>query len=195
MQAAQTPKYCCLMDNCNTSFARQADLQRHYDHKHTPLDQQKTWYCDWKTCPRSEQGSRDALKRLSASSSSSSSSASNRMTGIGPFTRKDHYKAHLREQHQEAIPKRDAKNDPGWMEGKRLNIKYWRCGKCLKRVWIQSQRMAGRDEYTCCNCGSPCDKEVLEGRSRMFAAGASSLDSGSGGGASSLSSSSRKSKY
>lgn len=188
------------MDNCNTSFARQADLQRHYDHKHTPIDQQKTWYCDWKTCPRSEQGSRDALKRLSAGSSSSSSSSSSasapnsRLTGIGPFTRKDHFKAHLREQHQEAIPKRDAKADPGWLDGKRLKEEWWRCGKCLKRVWIQTQRAAGRSEYTCCNCGSPCDQEVLEGRARIFAAGAGGSSSGSGSAGGVLGSSSRKSK-
>lgn len=135
------------------------------------------------------------MKRLSASSSSSAASASSnnnsRLTGVGPFTRKDHFKAHLREQHMEAIPKRDAKADPGWMDGKRLKEEWWRCGKCLKRVWIQSQRDQGRSEYTCCNCGSPCDQEVLEGRSRMFAAAAAASSSGStsGGGGSS-----RKSK-
>lgn len=133
---------------------------------HTPIDKQQTWYCDWKTCTRSESGYRDALERLGQAANQQP-----KPTGIGPFTRKDHFKAHLREQHQEAIPKRDAKADPHWAAGKTLKEEWWRCGKCLKRVWIQKQRTEHRNEYTCCNCGAPCDQEVFDERVRRFAAG------------------------
>ncbi|CAN8106233.1 unnamed protein product [Discula destructiva] len=173
MQSSQPPKYCCLERNCNTSFARQADLQRHYSHKHLPLDKQQTWYCDWKTCPRSESGYREALERLGQAPN-----AQQKQTGMGPFTRKDHYMAHLRDIHQEPIPKRDPKADPGWMSGRIFKPEYWRCGKCLKRVWIQRQRDAGRNEYSCCNCGAPCHQEVMNERARRFAsAGGSSAGS------------------
>lgn len=160
MQESQPAKYPCLI--CTQSFARQADLKRHYDHMHSPAENLDRFYCDYKQCLRSEKGSRQAQERMG------SQPPSEKVAGIGPFTRKDHFKAHLREQHQEALPKRDPRKDPGWLDGKILKEEWWRCVKCLKRVWIHKQRDENRNEYMCCNCGAPCDQEVLNARQRRF---------------------------
>lgn len=171
IQENQPVKYLCLI--CTQSFARQADLKRHYDHKHSPAENLDQFYCDYKQCLRSEHGYRLALERMGQS-------PREKVSGIGPFTRKDHFKAHLREQHQEALPKRDTKNDPRWLSGKIMKAEWWRCVKCLKRVWIQKQRDQMRDEYICCDCGTPCDQEVLNARQKMFnSASASASNSAS----------------
>lgn len=172
-QPDQPARFPCLVKDCpRTTFARQADLDRHYKHKHlSPELLAEVWYCDWSKCLRSENGYHDALARLGQQASSSGSSQ--KPTGIGPFTRKDHFIAHLREQHQEAIPKSGSRRDPNWIAGKVLQKRWWRC-KCLRRVCVQTQRERGGSEYTCGDCGATCDQEVIEARSRQFG--------GSGGG-------------
>jgi hypothetical protein len=64
-----------------------------------------------------------------------------------PFTRKDHYRDHLRDFHKEPIGcakgEKTAKDrnkwpvaQKTWLDERRYNSKWWRCAKCLVRVNI-----------------------------------------------------------
>lgn len=127
---------------------------------HGSKENLEKWYCDYKTCVRSERYVRDAEAAAAADHSPSPGGAVSQ--GYGAFTRKDHYKAHLREFHKEALPKRNTKDDPNWMDGKTIKEDWWRCLKCLKRVWIK------KSGSTCWNCKSSMDKDVKDVRQRKL---------------------------
>lgn len=75
MVADDSPRYPCLMPNCEGVFTRAADLDRHYTTVHRQgglIDCRHVW------CGR---------------------------TGDRGFSRRDHYREHLREVHREDIPR------------------------------------------------------------------------------------------
>lgn len=142
--STQQCKYACPFAGCETFHAMQADLQRHYEDKHTPVGQLKTWSCDCKDYSRSHQGGDprkhlaggDPRKHLADGDPHTHLVHLRRVLGtsillVGPFTRKDHFKAHRRDRHQEPIPKRDGRLDLGWLDGSTLKEEWWRCGSGL----------------------------------------------------------------
>ncbi|KAF3760837.1 hypothetical protein M406DRAFT_353568 [Cryphonectria parasitica EP155] len=148
-QANCKDQYQCLNQGCEAEpFSRHADLVRHYRHVHAPKSQLKQYYCDYKSCRRSK-------TRQSPSARDEDQ--------VIPFTRKDHYKAHLRDFHLEALPKRSAKDDPDWATEKQLKRTWWRCVRCLKRNWL----LEGSPKYVC-NCGTELDPEIQNERRRLF---------------------------
>jgi hypothetical protein len=116
-------------------FKRPADLERHYRNVHGGPDQKEEFYCDYPPC-----------KRLR-----------------GPFTRKDHFRDHLRDYHKEDIgcakgekqldKKKWIKRQEAWIEERKIVADWWRCPKCLHRVHI------AESDYKCQICTTTCDQE------------------------------------
>lgn len=126
------------------------------DHMHGSRKNLEKWYCDRKNCNRSEKGYQAMLERTgrvadSQDNSNGSNNNNGRDSGQGPFSRKDHLKAHLRDIHKEPLWKRNPKDDPNWLEGKTINDDWWRCPKCLSRVYVK------KSGWT---CPSPCDLKL-----------------------------------
>ncbi|KAF7861507.1 hypothetical protein EAF04_008070 [Stromatinia cepivora] len=121
-------------------FRRPADLERHYRHIHGDADQRLSFPCDYKPCSRSK----------------------------GAFTRKDHYRDHLKDFHKEDIgTAKKPKNakDPtiqalqqAWLEERQIDPRWWRCRRCLQRVYVET------NGYKCTTCNEECEKERIEAR-------------------------------
>ncbi|KAI8633666.1 hypothetical protein F5Y19DRAFT_470907 [Xylariaceae sp. FL1651] len=107
-------RFLCLETGCTSSFRRKADLQRHLQQMHTPVEQKTKFYCDWKRCARS----------------------------TAPFHRLDHCRDHYREYHKEDMVRRGGahKEDSSWWASRNINDEWWRCTRCLDRVDINEYR-------------------------------------------------------
>lgn len=80
-----------------------------------------------------------------------------------PFTRKDHFRDHLRDYHKEdlgcakgeKIYKREKwlKLQECWIAERKIEARWWRCPKCLIRVQID------KSGFECPDCKLPCDGE------------------------------------
>jgi hypothetical protein len=128
-------------NNKSNVFGRLADLERHYKVVHAP-DQIETFPCDYRKCNRSTE----------------------------PFTRKDHYRDHLRDYHKEDIgsAKTDkmAKNNKeiyanlqrDWLKERYTRPGSWRCGKCLVKVDV---KIHGWD---CPECKTSCEGDRVKVR-------------------------------
>ncbi|KAG0651984.1 hypothetical protein D0Z07_1164 [Hyphodiscus hymeniophilus] len=161
----------CMYPGCDAkTFKRPADLERHYRNVHGTSDQKDNFFCDYSPCK-----------------------------ARGAFTRKDHFRDHLRDYHKEDIgsmKKSDKKNpqkldekkwvylQAEWVAERKIGTKWWRCPKCLERIQI------AESGYDCQSCKSPCDRErkqrieaVRTIRSRAtYAAPASSTSAAMDGG-------------
>ncbi|KAL7796038.1 hypothetical protein V8C37DRAFT_400495 [Trichoderma ceciliae] len=121
---------CCLHPGCDAKpFKRRADLDRHYKHKHAPASLKESYHCDYARCGRR----RD------------------------PFHRRDHFRDHLRDFHREDIEKRGVAAKEDWFEGRNASHTWWRCTKCLKRIYISRH---GYECPTCRTCLQPKRKEI-----------------------------------
>ncbi|KAG6041785.1 hypothetical protein E4U41_001997 [Claviceps citrina] len=130
---------CCLYPGCDAKpFRRRADLDRHYKHRHATDAQKISFNCDYPRCSRR----RD------------------------PFHRLDHFRDHLREFHKEDIEKRGSGSGSGssvneeWLEDRRVSSTWWRCPKCLHRIYIK------HNGYECPDCKTPCQAKRIEARRR-----------------------------
>jgi hypothetical protein len=127
--------------NRSNVFSRPADLERHYKLVHAP-DQKGIFSCDYRKCARSK----DA------------------------FTRKDHYRDHLRDYHKEDIGSakmdKKAKNNKeeyaklqqDWLKERNTRPGSWRCGRCLVKVDV---RIHGWD---CPECKTSCEEDRVKAR-------------------------------
>ncbi|KAH7149177.1 hypothetical protein B0J13DRAFT_621067 [Dactylonectria estremocensis] len=121
----------CLSPGCNARpFRRCADLQRHYRNTHAPESQKDSYWCDYPRCTRYRE----------------------------PFHRRDHFRDHLREYHREDIQKRGDTVDEDWLEGRYAPSTWWRCHRCLVRVYI------ARNGYECPGCKTSCEPKRKEKR-------------------------------
>ncbi|KAK1750805.1 hypothetical protein QBC47DRAFT_308809 [Echria macrotheca] len=89
----------------------------------------KSYYCDYRKCARKD----------------------------SPFSRQDHFRDHIRDQHLEDLPVRGKPSDARWWSernNKPMIERWWRCNKCLThRVSIDV------DGYVCSKCGNACELE------------------------------------
>ncbi|EXV02422.1 hypothetical protein X797_004552 [Metarhizium robertsii] len=132
-QSGRDYPVCCLYPGCNAKpFKRRADLDRHYKHRHASESQKVSFNCDYPRCSRR----RD------------------------PFHRLDHFRDHLREFHKEDIEKRGGSINEEWLEDRRVSSTWWRCSKCLKRIYID------QDGYECPHCKTTCQPKRKEARRR-----------------------------
>ncbi|RFU30969.1 hypothetical protein B7463_g5364, partial [Scytalidium lignicola] len=116
-------------------FKRLADLDRHYKNVHDAATE--SFACDYLRCTRSSE----------------------------PFTRKDHYRDHLRDFHKEDLGSYKRPKDENWPEKqrewlseRRLSPNWWRCSRCLIRVQVKEHG------YQCPTCKSPCDESRIKHR-------------------------------
>jgi hypothetical protein len=80
-----------------------------------------------------------------------------------PFTRKDHFRDHLRDYHKEDLgsakgekqfeKKKWLKLQEAWVAERKIIPKWWRCPKCLHRIQI------AESGFECRDCKRPCDRE------------------------------------
>jgi hypothetical protein len=123
--------YTCLYPGCEaTPFKRPADLARHLDVCHTPETTRETFPCDYTKCSRNKK----------------------------PFTRRDHYREHLREYHNEDIEKRNCKVDDEWFENRNTTKSWWRCQRCLERTSVKTYG------FECPKCKNSCPKARQQAR-------------------------------
>jgi hypothetical protein len=125
-----------------TCFGRPADLDRHYQNVHADADMRKKFICDYSKCGRSQD----------------------------PFTRKDHYRDHLRDFHKEDIGCAKGENSKTktkeiweieqeqWKHERKIYPHYWRCSRCLDRITVS------RDNWECPRCKTPCERERINAR-------------------------------
>lgn len=122
---------------------RPADLVRHYKNVHASLDQKDLFLCDYEKCGRSE----------------------------GPFTRKDHYRDHLKDYHREDLGcakgqkklSRDIWNaaQEQWLSERVIYPGYWRCSRCLDRIYVA---IGG---WECPRCKTTCEVERIDARKKL----------------------------
>lgn len=125
-QEVQSAMHVCDIPDCETTkpFKRKADLQRHHEQRHQTQEQKKRFDCDYSKCDRHQT----------------------------PFHRMDHFRDHYRDFHKEELPRKRGESDEWYAEkAKTASKRWWRCVKCLNRVYIKE---SGFD----CSCGSTCDK-------------------------------------
>ncbi|CAF3519061.1 hypothetical protein SNK03_003737 [Fusarium graminearum] len=121
----------CLHPGCPARpFKRTADLLRHYKNTHAPESSKDVYLCDYPRCGRS----RD------------------------PFHRRDHFRDHLREYHREDIQKRGATVNEEWLEGRYAPAAWWRCQRCLVRVYVS------KNGFECPGCKTSCESKRKEKR-------------------------------
>jgi hypothetical protein len=111
---------------------------------HSHSDTQDTYHCDYPKCNRH----RD------------------------PFTRKDHYRDHLRDFHLEDIGcakdekirkgKKGEKEQRIWLSERKISPERWRCGKCLV------MNMVSGSGWTCQSCQIPCGEEQRSRRESLL---------------------------
>ncbi|KUJ15771.1 uncharacterized protein LY89DRAFT_587406 [Mollisia scopiformis] len=123
-----------------TVFTRPADLDRHYKNVHASPDQKDSFPCDYAPCGRH----------------------------LDPFTRKDHYRDHLRDYHKEDLgcakmPKKLGRKvgpaeQAAWLSERKVSRRWWRCARCLVRRQVQV------DGWECPNCKSSCEQDRIDAR-------------------------------
>lgn len=123
-------------------FGRPADLDRHYQNVHADDDQKRKFYCDFPRCARAHD----------------------------PFTRKDHYRDHLKDYHKEDIgsakgerSKTKSKDlwqmeQEQWLLERVIFPHYWRCSKCLDRITVS------KNGWDCPRCKTTCEGDRIEAR-------------------------------
>ena len=140
----------CLHPGCKQKpFGRSADLDRHIQKIHFPDSQKEQHNCDYQNCQR---------HKPDKSTSKSQNTA---------FTRRDHYRDHLRDYHKEDILKRGrgTQDVTDWLRDRffHKNATWWRCSKCLNRIFI------AKDGWECPECRQMCERERKEVRLEMTA--------------------------
>ncbi|CZR60519.1 uncharacterized protein PAC_10415 [Phialocephala subalpina] len=128
-----------------TVFTRPADLERHYKNVHASSDQKDSFRCDYPKCVRYHE----------------------------PFTRKDHYRDHLRDYHKEDIgcakgEKKIARREwaavqKAWLAERKNSSRWWRCARCLVR------RQVNEDGWECSGCKNSCEQERVDARLKQQA--------------------------
>ncbi|RYP78840.1 hypothetical protein DL771_000225 [Monosporascus sp. 5C6A] len=122
------PLNICLRPGCNSKpFKRKADLDRHYQQVHWDSSIKPSFPCDYTRCTRFTK----------------------------PFFRADHYRDHCRDYHREDLLRRSPskKETNEWWADRIIHKKWWRCSKCLQRVYIQQHG------FECHNCKTPCEPQ------------------------------------
>ncbi|KAK4447870.1 hypothetical protein QBC34DRAFT_271914, partial [Podospora aff. communis PSN243] len=112
-KSSEKAMYACRAPDCSKVFGRSADLDRHEKMIHTEEVNRKSYYCDYKRCPRHK----------------------------NPFFRQDHYRDHYRDQHYEDLPRRSVRPDEEWWASRAsaLGKRWFRCNRCLvQRVDIST---------------------------------------------------------
>jgi RecJ-like exonuclease len=120
-----------------------------YRNVHAKLEQKDRFPCDYPKCVRSEKGAQV------------------------PFTRKDHYRDHLRDFHKEDLgavkcEKKKPKSREEWEAEQRqwlgervIYPHYWRCTKCLDRIIVVE------NGWECSRCKATCEIERSDARKRL----------------------------
>ncbi|KAH6674305.1 hypothetical protein B0J14DRAFT_480663 [Halenospora varia] len=135
---------CWKANNGRPAFGRPADLERHYRQVHAPDHQKESYPCDRNQCNR----------------------------GKDPFTRKDHFRDHLKDFHKEDIGsckgeknatspserKKWAARQKIWEAERVIFEHWWRCAKCLQRVYVADQG------WHCTTCKRDCELPRREAR-------------------------------
>lgn len=128
----------CQYPGCDrrlwNSFKRQSDLDRHFRSVHV-TEPEHTFHCDYPRCT----AGRNLL----------------------PFTRKDHYREHLRDYHKE-----DTGGFKGigkgasiqWFKERIIKHDRWRCTSCLVMIFPQ------QDGWECITCKKPCETDRMHFR-------------------------------
>ncbi|KAL0777925.1 hypothetical protein CaCOL14_005578 [Colletotrichum acutatum] len=125
-------KFPCLEAGCTANpFKRKADLERHYRQVHQDPSKKEAHKCDYPKCSRRSE----------------------------PFGRRDHFRDHLRDYHNEDIFKRGTHVDDSWLQGRNLSSRWWRCSKCLIRVDVNSY-----PDHVCPKCKNPCEDKRKRAR-------------------------------
>ena len=133
-------------------FTTLAGLERHYRHVHNSND--KFFHCDYAKCSRAKE----------------------------PFTRKDHYRDHLRDYHKEDLGAakgekmaKSAEQKKKWQAAQQVWKKerviwpnQWRCAKCLRKIYVQLEG------WNCTVCKLECEQDRQ--RSRRDKAGLGFVD-------------------
>lgn len=107
---------------------------------HASSDQRDSFRCDYTRCGRSSE----------------------------PFTRKDHYRDHLRDYHKEDLGCAKAQKKRGgrewaaeqtaWLAERKVSPRWWRCARCLVRRQVQE------DGWDCPNCKVSCEQDRIDTR-------------------------------
>ncbi|CZS87883.1 uncharacterized protein RCO7_00864 [Rhynchosporium graminicola] len=132
-------------------FTRSADLARHMQNVHGPQEGRNKFCCSYKTCINDRHLDKNA------------------------FSRKDHYRDHLRDYHNEDIGAakgfKDAKNDKQkyawakaqkiWLTSRNISANHWRCARCLTKKWVS------KHGWSCDECKLPCEQDRIEARMKL----------------------------
>jgi hypothetical protein len=113
---------------------------------HAAENEKECYKCDYLKCDRSE----------------------------NPFTRKDHYRAHLRDYHKEDLGRAKASVrvkemssnkqldlQKQWLDERSTNPNWWRCMRCLARIDVKASG------WDCPSCGLPCESDRKERREKV----------------------------
>ncbi|KAH7350781.1 hypothetical protein BKA65DRAFT_396995 [Rhexocercosporidium sp. MPI-PUGE-AT-0058] len=139
-------------------FTRPADCARHMKNVHGPLEGRDQFPCSYDPCLNGRH--------------------------LEPFTRKDHYRDHLRDYHQEDIgaakgekaartekERRDwAKEQKKWLASRNISPRHWRCAKCLAKKWVV------KHGWVCEGCNLQCEQDRIDARLKLSPKEETSMD-------------------
>jgi len=125
-------------------FGRPADLERHYKNVHA--DEKDKYPCSYHKCPRSQE----------------------------VFTRKDHYRDHLKDFHKEDIgcakgeklakdkdKRKWQQSQIKWLAERNISPKHWRCPRCLVN------NVVAKVGWECMKCHVPCEEDRIRAREKL----------------------------
>lgn len=124
-------------------------MDRHLKNVHADLSQKDSFPCDYEKCSSGRHSE--------------------------PFTRKDHYRDHLRDFHKEDIGavkgEKSAKTEKEkakwkkeqkiWLAERRIYADSWRCAKCL------AKKLVREEGWECYTCKTICEQERIDARMRL----------------------------
>jgi hypothetical protein len=124
--------YTCLFPCCCAKpFRRHCDLERHYEIAHPAPGADPIFLCDYPGCGR----------------------------GKSPFARRAYFRDHLKEQHKEAI-KHGRRREGLTCSERTSNEPWWRCGRCLKRIYFDTEG------YNCTSCKTKCRARLSRNKAK-----------------------------
>lgn len=143
----QFPGESCWKGQSRPVYYRPADLERHYRQVHASEDQKEKYPCDRFDCNRAKD----------------------------PFTRKDHFRDHLKDFHKEDIGSCKGEKTTGnvserkkwqqkqamWLAERCISSDWWRCARCLVRVYV------AKGGWYCQKCKRDCEQPRREAREKL----------------------------
>ncbi|KAK0717759.1 hypothetical protein B0T26DRAFT_751786 [Lasiosphaeria miniovina] len=144
-------KYIYLVLGCRAKpLSWLADLDRHYKGGHLPISQKYKYTCDYRKCACSTHSGGNSKPGSSKDSSGNLLRRGIRRARLlpqGPLLRSP---TRLPQDPLKRSSSKGSHSPANWLKDRYIDLKWWRCSKCLQRVYVSS------DGWECRDCKVMC---------------------------------------